>query len=249
MPRILVLGGTSEASRLARALAERGDDAIFSYAGRTASPVAQPLPMRVGGFGGVDGLAAYLRAEKIEAVIDATHPFAAQMTANAVRACAQIGVPLAAFERPPWQAGPDDNWRHVPDLAAAAAALPDDPVRVFLAIGKQNLDLFADKAQHHYLVRLVDPPEGELPFVNVGIVIARGPFEMSADQALMRDHRIDIVIAKNSGGSGARAKLDAARALGLPVVMIDRPEVPARTTCARLEDILHWLDHSARLGV
>ena len=168
--------------------------------------------MRVGGFGGIDGLAAYLRAEKIEAVIDATHPFAAQMSANAVRACAQGGVPLAAFERPPWQAGPDDNWRHVPDLAAAAAALPARPgARVFLAIGKQNLRLFAEKAQHHYLVRLVDPPEGDLPFTNVSVVIARGPFEVAADQALMRDHRIDIVIAKNSGGTGARAKLYAAR--------------------------------------
>ncbi|MEO3416940.1 cobalt-precorrin-6A reductase [Roseovarius sp. CAU 1744] len=249
MPRILVLGGTSEASRLARALAERGDEAVFSYAGRTLSPVTQPLPTRIGGFGGADGLAAYLRHEKVTAVIDATHPFAAQMSTNAVHACAQADIPLAAFERAPWQAAEGDRWQHVPDIEGAADALPDGARRVFLAIGKQNLGAFAGKAQHHYLVRLVDPPKAPLPFADVEVVIARGPFEADEDRALMRKHRIDIIVAKNSGGTGARAKLDAARALGLPVVMIDRPKVPARKTCARLGDILHWLDHSARLGV
>ena len=222
---------------------------MFSYAGRTASPVAQPLPTRVGGFGGIAGLVAYLLEQGIERVVDATHPFAAQMSCNAVEACAKAGVPLAAFERAPWQAGPGDDWRHVPDMEGAVAALPEAPNRVFLAIGKQNLAGFADRAQHHYLVRLVDPPDAPLPFRNVEVVIARGPFEAAEDQALMQDRAIDMVVAKNSGGTGAEAKLQAARALGLPVVMIDRPIVPARPVFARLSDILHWLDHSARLGV
>lgn len=234
---------------MARTLAERGDDAVFSYAGRTANPVAQPLPTRIGGFGGVRGLQDYLRAEGITAVIDATHPFAAQMSTHAVQACTEFGVPLAAFERARWQAGPDDQWEHVTDIGGAVEALPRDPRRIFLAIGKQNLADFAMRPQHHYLIRLVDPPEAPLPFANVEVVIARGPFAAADDQALMQGHGIDLLVAKNSGGTGARAKLEAARALGVPVVMIDRPQVPARRTCARLEDILHWLDHSARLGV
>ncbi|WP_421701741.1 cobalt-precorrin-6A reductase [Aliiroseovarius sp.] len=244
MGKILVLGGTSEASALARALADRGDEALFSYAGRTLSPVAQPLPTRVGGFGGVDGLSAFLKAEGITGVVDATHPFAAQMSRNAVAACAQAGVPLAGFERAPWQAAEGDNWRAVPDLEGAVAALPDVPARVFLAIGKQNLGVFAVKPQHHYLLRLVDPPEGALALPNARAVIARGPFDVAGDTALLKDHRVDLIVAKNAGGTGARAKLDAARVLGLPVVLIDRPRVPARTVLSRMDEVLHWLDHS-----
>ena len=157
MTRILLLGGTTEASRLARALADAGMDAVFSYAGRTDAPVAQPLPMRVGGFGGVSGLADYLRREGITHVVDATHPFAARMSGNAIAACAETGTPLIALERAPWQAQAGDDWRHVADIDAAVAALPDDPARVFLAIGKQTLAPFAAKPQHHYLLRLVDP--------------------------------------------------------------------------------------------
>lgn len=244
MAKILVLGGTSEASALARALAQRGDDALFSYAGRTANPVAQPLPTRVGGFGGAEGLTAFLRSEGIGCVIDATHPFAAQMSRNAVAACARAGVPLAGFERAPWQAGEGDDWRAVPDLAGALEALPEAPARVFLAIGKQNLGVFAAKPQHHYLLRLVDPPEGALPLPDARAVIARGPFDVAGDMALLKDHRIDLIVAKNAGGTGARAKLDAARALGVPVVLIDRPQVPARTVLSRMDEVLHWLDHS-----
>lgn len=243
------MGGTTEASHLAQALFARGDDAVFSYAGRTAAPVAQPLQTRVGGFGGVDGLTAYLRNTEISAVIDATHPFAAQMSKNAILACERANVPLAAFERASWRAEPEDCWEHVADINAAVTALPDTPKRVFLAIGKQHLAAFAARQQHHYLVRLVDAPQDSLPLDNVDIVLARGPFEVTNDRALMQTHGIDLVVAKNSGGIGARAKLEAARSLGLPVLMIDRPEVPARASFAQLDDILHWLDHSARLGV
>lgn len=177
MTRILVLGGTTEASHLAQALAQAGLDAVFSYAGRTLAPVAQPLPTRVGGFGGVAGLATWLRDHAITHVVDATHPFAAQMSRNAVAACAATGTALTAFERAPWTAQPGDRWQHVPDLAAAAAALPSQSARVFLAIGKQNLDLFAGQPQHLYLLRLVDAPEAALPLPQTVVELARGPFD------------------------------------------------------------------------
>jgi precorrin-6A/cobalt-precorrin-6A reductase len=237
-PRVLLLGGTTEASAMARRLAEAGVRAVFSYAGRTAAPVAQPLPMRVGGFGGVAGLVAYLRDNAITHVIDATHPFAAQMSAHAVEACAQTGAALMAFERAPWAAQPGDQWHHVADVAGAVAALPDAPARVFLAIGRQNIAGFAAADRHSYLLRLVDPPEQSLPHT---VVIARGPFTVEGDLALMRDHAITHVVAKNAGGTGASAKLAAARALRLPVIMIERPHVPARPVCDSAEAVMDWL--------
>lgn len=226
---------------MARALAEAGVDAGYSYAGRTDAPVAQPLPVRVGGFGGVAGLADYLRAEGISHVIDATHPFAAQMSRNAVEACTSTGTPLIALEREPWQAQPGDRWAHVPDLDAAVAALGEAPRRVFLAIGRQNLAAFAAAPQHHYLLRLVDPPTEPLPLPDAEAVIARGPFDVQGDRALLRDHRIDIIVAKNAGGAGAEAKLVAARDLGLPVVLIDRPTVPERRVARSVAEVMAWL--------
>jgi precorrin-6A/cobalt-precorrin-6A reductase len=244
MTRILLLGGTTEASLLARALAGSGMAAVYSYAGRTAAPVAQPLPVRIGGFGGAEGLLAYLKAEGISHVVDATHPFAAQMSRNAVAACAEAGVPLAALERPAWQAVTGDSWAHVPDISAAVAALPDSPARVFLAIGKQTLAPFAAKPQHHYLLRLVDPPEGALPLPDAVAVIARGPFDLASDLALLRAHHISHIVAKNAGGAGASAKLEAARILGLPVVLIDRPGLPPRRIFAEVEAVMAWLSHA-----
>jgi precorrin-6A/cobalt-precorrin-6A reductase len=249
MTRVLLLGGTSEASALAQALADSGVDAVFSYAGRTGAPVAQPLPTRIGGFGGAEGLADYLRAERITHLVDATHPFAAGMSRNAIAASAATGVPLFAFERASWGAGPGDDWQSVVDVDHAVAALPDTPARVFLAIGKQTLQPFAAKPQHHYLLRLVDPPEGPLPLPNAEAVIARGPFSEEDDLKLLTDHRIGWIVAKNSGGAGAEAKLLAARRLGLPVVMIDRPLIPGRTTVQTVGEVMDWLAHPARLGV
>lgn len=244
MTRTLVLGGTTEASKLARALAELGEDAVFSYAGRTANPVEQPLPMRVGGFGGVDGLVDYLQREAISHVVDATHPFAAQMSRNVVEACAQTGVPLCAFERPPWQAGTGDNWIHVPDIDGAVAALPESPACVFLAIGKQNLAQFARRPQHHYLLRLVDRPGADLPPLNSSIEIARGPFDEAGDLALLQRHGVTHLVSKNAGGRGASAKLAAARALSLPIIMIDRPQVPPRKIYGDLAEVMAWLFHT-----
>lgn len=245
MTRILVLGGTSEASRLAQALASRGADAVFSYAGRTAAPVAQPLPTRIGGFGGIAGLIAYLEAEGVGCVVDATHPFAAQMSRNAIAACAATGVPLLAYARAPWAAGPGDRWTHVADLEAAVAALPQAPARVFLAIGRQHIAGFAARPQHHYLLRLVDPPDGPLPLPQAQAIIARGPFDVAGDTALLRDHAISHIVAKNAGGAGAEAKLAAARALGLPVILIDRPALPPRRVAADLDAVLDWIARHA----
>ncbi len=231
---------------MARALAAAGQDAVFSYAGRTENPVAQPLPMRVGGFGGVAGLVDYLRAERIGAVVDATHPFAAQMSRNAIEACGLAEVPLLGLERAPWLAGAGDRWVHVGSIEAAIAAVPDAPARVFLAIGKQNLAGFAAKP-HHYLLRLVDAPDAP-PLPDCTIVLARGPFEVEGDKALLLQHKISHVVAKNAGGVGAEAKLIAARALDLPVILIDRPALPARAVVGSVAEVMRWLPH-ADLGV
>ena len=246
---ILILGGTTEASLLARAVADAGLDAVFSYAGRTDNPVAQPLPTRIGGFGGVAGLVDYLIAQEITHVVDATHPFAAQMSRNAVTACAARQTPLIALERAPWVALPQDNWIMVPDTAAAVAALPDAPARVFLAIGKQTLADFAAKPQHHYLLRLVDPPQDPLPLPNTTVILARGPFTEANDLALLQTHNITHVVAKNAGGKGAQAKLGAARALRLPVIMINRPALPPRQIARNIVDVMGWLHAVTPRGV
>lgn len=226
---------------MARALAEAGVDALYSYAGRTEAPLAQPLPVRIGGFGGAEGLAAFLRAEGMTHLIDATHPFAAQMSRNAVAACAATRTPLIALERPPWQAAAGDRWTHVADAAGAVAALGQAPRRVFLAIGRQTLGAFAAAPQHHYLLRLVDPPSEPLPLPRAEAVIARGPFTAAGDRALLSDHRIEVIVAKNAGGAGAEAKLVAARTLGLPVILIDRPRVPERRVARTVAEVMGWL--------
>jgi precorrin-6A/cobalt-precorrin-6A reductase len=241
MTRVLLLGGTTEAGLLARALAEAKVKAIYSYAGRTEAPVAQPLPQRVGGFGGVTGLVEYLRTEGITHVVDATHPFAAQMSWNAVEATEITGIPLLALQRPAWKAGPGDRWISVQSGAEAARALPEAPSRVFLAIGRQGLADYALSPEHDYLLRLVDPPGADLPLSRARIVIARGPFRYEDDLTLLRDHDIQIVVAKNAGGEGARAKLDAARELGLSVIMIERPPLPARLAVESIGAVMAWL--------
>ena len=241
--KLLILAGTTEATAFARAAAERGVDGIVSFAGRVERPLRQPLPQRVGGFGGAAGLEAYLRVEGITHVIDATHPFAVQMSHNAVAACARTGVPLVALTRPAWCPEPGDNWVHVPDIAGAVAALDHPARRVMLAVGRMHLDVFVPNPQHFYLLRLVDPPKGILPFPRAQVIVDRGPFNTEADRKLMEDHRIEIVVSKNAGGSGAYAKIAAARALGLPVIMIERPLAPMREELHDAEDVFGWLGH------
>ncbi|HEY0328007.1 MAG TPA: cobalt-precorrin-6A reductase [Rhodopseudomonas sp.] len=242
--RVLLLGGTADANRLAHALAGAPQiDAVLSYAGRTDNPTPPPIPWRVGGFGGVDGLTDYLRSENIDRVVDATHPFAAQMSAHAVEACRRAGVPLLALERAPWQRVAGDQWIEVDDLAAAAEALGETPRRVFLGIGRMHLKTFAAHPQHAYLVRLVDPPRAALPLPNAQVIVARGPFDRASDRAMLTEFRADCVVAKNAGGHAASAKIEAARDLALPVVMVRRPDVPTRPCVESVAEVMRWLGH------
>jgi len=222
---------------------------MLSYAGRVANPKAQPVATRIGGFGGAQGLAEYIGTNGFTHLVDATHPFAARISANAVEAARLAGVSLIACEREPWAAGPRDRWTHVPDGEGAVAALAGPARRVFLAIGRQNLEPFAAQPQHFYLLRLVDAPGGPLPLPNCHAVIDRGPFTVEGDTALLREHAIDCIVAKNSGGAGASAKLEAARMLGFEIVMIARPSVPERRIVQTPEEVIAWLTHRADLGV
>ncbi|TQF31270.1 cobalt-precorrin-6A reductase [Bradyrhizobium sp. UNPA324] len=247
MTRALILGGTADASLLAAAIARTGLDAVYSYGGRTRAPADQPLPTRIGGFGGVSGLADYIRGEGITHVIDATHPFAAEMSRHAVEACADTGTPLIALERTPWIKTPGDNWIEVADVGAAVTVLPELPANVFLAIGRQHTAPFATKPQHTYTLRFVDPPEAPLPFA-ADVIVSRGPFTLDGELQMLRRRGIATIVARNSGGDGARAKIDAARMLGLPVIMISRPELPERWRVDSVADVMEWLGHRACLG-
>ena len=233
---------------MATALAARGERAVLSYAGRTDNPRAQAISIRIGGFGGVDGLAAYMMRESATHLIDATHPFAARISANAIAAAKLANVKLLALTRPEWVEAPGDRWTRVADTEQAVEALGHDPTRVFLALGRQTIGDFAHAPQHFYLLRFVDaatPPA--LPHHH--LVVDRGPFTLAGELALLREHRIHVIVAKNAGGSGARAKLDAARELGLPVVMIDRPFITPRPQVGSVAAVLDWLDHGVVRGV
>ncbi|PWK56975.1 precorrin-6A reductase [Silicimonas algicola] len=239
----MILGGTTEASSLALRVARMEVDATLSYAGRVARPMEQPIPTRSGGFGGVEGLAAYLRERAVTHLVDATHPFAARISANAVEAARIAGVPLVALVRPPWTPVDGDDWRHAVDMNAAREYLGTDRKTVFLAIGRQDLAAFAG-SPHRYLLRVVEPPMERFPLDDYTAVVARGPFDVDSDRRLLEEHGVEVVVSKNAGGDGARAKLDAARALGLPVVMIDRPPMPPRHEVATVDDVIDWLAHS-----
>jgi precorrin-6A/cobalt-precorrin-6A reductase len=241
MVQVLVLGGTMEASALCAAFARAGVPATLSYMGRVERPKPQPVPVRIGGFGGVEGLADWLRTHRVTHLVDATHPFAARMSANAVAAAARTGVPLVALVRPAWTPQPGDNWQRVPDIPAAVAALAGPARRVMLAIGRMHLAEFAAQPQHDYLLRLVDPPAEAPPLPRHTVVIDRGPFTVAVDLALMQAHGTELVVSKNAGGTGARAKLEAARSLGLPVLMIDRPAIPPRAEVATVAAVMDWI--------
>lgn len=245
--RALILGGTADANLLADRMARAELDAIYSYGGRTRAPADQPLPIRIGGFGGPSGLADYIRREGITHVIDATHPFAAEMSRNAVAACADTGTPLIALERAPWARTSDDNWIEVVDINSAVAALPEHRARVFLAIGRQHIAPFDTRPQHAYTLRFVDPPQDELPF-DADVIVSRGPFTLDGELEMMQARGIEWIVARNSGGDGARAKIDAARMLGLPVIMLARPHLPDRPRAESVAEVMQWLGHRACLG-
>lgn len=243
---VLILGGTAEARELAAVLAAREDVRVTtSLAGRVTRPGAVDGEVRVGGFGGAEGLAAWLRQHRVDAVVDATHPFAATITHNAARAASATGTPLVVLRRPGWRPGPGDRWHTVDSPAEAAELLPRLGRRVFLTTGRLGLAAFAHLADLHFLLRSVEPPEPPMP-PDLHVVLARGPFTEAGETELLRAHRIDVLVTKDSGGTATAAKLFAARRLGLPVVVVRRPPLPPRLTAVpdvpavleRLEPVL-----------
>jgi precorrin-6A/cobalt-precorrin-6A reductase len=246
-PHVLVLGGTTEARALADELSARPATRVTtSLAGRVRRPGAVAGELRVGGFGGVQGLADWLREQRVDAVVDATHPFAETITANAARAATATGLPLVVLRRPGWQPGRGDRWHPVPSLAAAADLLPRLGQRVLLTTGRLGLAAFAHLTEPHFVVRSVEPPEPPMP-PHTHVLLARGPFTVADETALLREHRVDVLVTKDSGGAATAAKLTAARDLALPVVVVRRPPLPDGVTVA--EDVptaLHRLDTLAR---
>ncbi|GGN52505.1 precorrin-6A reductase [Actinoplanes lobatus] len=240
--RILLLGGTTEARRLA-GLVDAEHTVITSLAGRTTDPLRPAGELRIGGFGGVDGLAGYLRDTDVDVVVDATHPFAATMSGHAVLACAAVGVPLLVVRRPGWTAGPGDEWHRVASLDAAAALLPRLGRRVFLTTGRQGIAAFAGLDGCWFLARSVEPPTGVTPR-NLEVLLDRGPFTVDGEHDLLTRHHIGVLVTKDSGGS--KAKLVAARELGVPVLMVDRPPAPAAPVVPTADGAVIWLQTLGR---
>jgi precorrin-6A/cobalt-precorrin-6A reductase len=245
MSRVLILGGTMQARELAERLAKRTDlEVIVSLAGRTRSPAPQPVTVRTGGFGGVAGLAEYLVKERVDALVDATHPYANNISANAAAAARQAGVALLALRRPPWRAVAGDRWTEVADVADAVRRLGERPCRVFVTLGRTELVPLTTAPQHFYLIRSVDPVEPPLPLPRASYVTDRGPFNEADDRALISAHAIDAVIAKNSGGTATYGKIAAARALGIDVIMLRRPTPPDGPAVETVDAVIAWLDHA-----
>jgi precorrin-6A/cobalt-precorrin-6A reductase len=241
---VLVLGGTAEARALAGELAHRpGVRVISSLAGRVSNPSLPAGEVRVGGFGGAHGLAAYAAAEGVGAVVDATHPFAETISAHAVDACALAGLPLLRLARPGWSRRHGDDWHDVASLGDAAALLPKLGRRVFLTTGRQGLAAFAG-LDLWFLIRCVDPPDGPLP-ARSEVLLARGPYQRESERELMRGHGIDVLVTKNSGGPLTEGKLDAARDLGIPVVMISRPAAATAESVTEVSDAVRWVTSQA----
>lgn len=245
----MILGGTTEARELGRALAGREFRATISLAGRTAAPAAQPLPVRRGGFGGADGLADYLRDQHVDMLIDATHPYAAVISSNAVAAAAQTRTPLLALRRPAWVAEEGDVWIDVADSLDAVSALGKEPRRVFLAVGRQELAAFNSAPQHHYFIRSVDPVEPPLKVPHAQYILARGPFTHPGDRNLFETLAIDAIVAKNSGGEATYSKVAAARELRIPIFMFRRPAAADCPSVGSVEEAVAWLDQAAGLVV
>ena len=239
--RLLLLGGTTEAVGLARALhGEPGIETTYSLAGRTRRPAPIPGAVRTGGFGGLTGLQAYLHAAGISLVVDATHPFADAISAHAAIACERASVPRLVLLREPWRPAPGDRWIVVEDLESAASSLPALGTRVLLTIGSRCLDPFLQVPEITFVVRAIEPPSTSLD-ARFEVMLARGPFDFSSERRLLQSHAIDVLVSKNSGGVAARAKLDAARELNIPVVMVARPPPPPGETVATVAAAREWI--------
>ena len=241
--RLLLLGGTREAAALAHALdGNPWIDTTYSLAGRTRRSVPVPGTARTGGFGGPDGLAAYLREARIRLLVDATHPYAAIISAHAAMACERAGVRRLVLHRAPWTPGPGDRWIEVADAAAAARALPGLGERVLLTVGSRGLAPFLGVQGVRFVVRAIEPPAAALDAERCEVVLDRGPFAVEAERRLLESRAIDAIVSKNSGGTAARAKLEAARALGLPVVMIARPPPPPGERVQSVTAARSWIE-------
>jgi precorrin-6A/cobalt-precorrin-6A reductase len=240
--RVLVLGGTSEAMKLAHLLSKRsGLSSMLSLAGRTKEPSTPPIPFRIGGFGGVDGLQAFLESERIDVLVDATHPFAEQISRNAAIAAARVNIPLAILTRPAWAPEAGDHWIVAVNMAEAAAALGREPKRVFLTIGRLQIESFASAPHHFYLIRTIEPLTHEPNLPRYRIIHARGPFSAAAEEELLRKEAIDVIVTKNSGGEAIFAKILAARRLGLPVVMVARPRCDSQVIFHNPQDVMDFI--------
>jgi precorrin-6A/cobalt-precorrin-6A reductase len=237
-PHILILGGTGDARLLAARLVQSGHYRVtLSLAGRTKTPIPHACEVRTGGFGGVDGLIRELRERKIDLMVDATHPFAARISANAFAASAAGNVALIALDRPAWQRVENDNWDEVDSMADAAIALDSAPKSVFLSIGRQEVGAFAVKPQHRYIVRSIEPVDAQSMLPGAIAVLDRGPFDLARERDLLQQHGIEIIVTKNSGGNATYAKIVAARELGLPVIMVRRPKPSGAATEQTLDGL------------
>jgi precorrin-6A/cobalt-precorrin-6A reductase len=241
MKRVLILGGTGDAAQVINQLADLPQvETIASLAGRTPKPnIPRVGQVRQGGFGGVTGLVAFLRTENIDLLVDATHPFAAQISRNAAAAALTVGIPCVLLDRPGWEQQVGDRWLEVADHQAAAAILPGLADRVFLTIGRQELAAFADLMQLWCLMRMITPPD--LPIPPGEVLLQQGPFSVADEIALMREYRVDAIVSKNSGGAATYAKIIAARELGLPVVMIPRPVLPPGDVVSDVAGVVAWV--------
>jgi len=241
--RVLILGGTTEASELTRLLAaDPRFEPTVSLAGRTANPKLQPVRTRIGGFGGADGLVAWLKQDATQAVIDATHPYADQISSNAVAACVWLAIPLASIVRRAWEPQPGDTWFPVASAEAAADALGPELRRVFLSLGRLELGAFASRPHHHYIARTIDPPGDVALPPDIRLLFGRGPFDTQAETTLLKREKIDVLVSKNSGGAATYAKIEAARSLGIPVVMIARPHKLRGHAVENAEAAMTWLE-------
>ena len=242
MKRLLILGGTGEAAKLAaQAALLPGVEVITSLAGRTHRPVTPSGRVRIGGFGGDAGLIDYMREQHVDLLIDATHPFAAHISFNAATAAQVCGLPHLLLVRPPWEPMEGDRWIAVESIAAAVSILPSVAQRVFLTTGRQDLAAFAPLKDLWFLMRMIDPPTPDTPVPPGTLVLERGPFTLEDERELLQTYAIGVIVSKNSGGDATYAKIRAARELALPVVMIQRPPTPAGERVADVEEALAWL--------
>lgn len=239
--RVLILGGTGDATELAAKAAEiLKVEIITSLAGRTRQPIVPFKDTRIGGFGGVAGLVNYLREQLIDVLIDATHPFAAQMSFNAAAAATAVNIPHLMLIRPVWKSVAGDDWIDVESNAAAAIVLPGIAQRIFLTIGRQELAAFAH-LKIWFLMRMIDPPLPDTAVPPGKLLLDRGPFLLENERSLLQQYEIGAIVSKNSGGDATSAKLIAARELRIPVVMVQRPAVPPGEKVADVESALSWL--------